>query len=156
MSLENILGKIKSQAFATLSAVLIAGSAYSCGEEEKQPPCTRYVAPYTLYGMYAMNYKETEDFNDLLSPDEGTYEMEIVPLGSDLKVRFNIFGKHDFARNAETGEVCDSWEEYEGTLKHHVCGTITDDGQVDLDASVEMDSYDFYGKIAVETWGTKK
>lgn len=136
MAIENLLKTIKKRALAAGLMSAICG----CGNTEANDPI--FIYPRSLYGIYEMNWKEIEDTDERNPEPEGKWDIEILTLGSDKRVKFTTLSRHTFDRDLKYGLICDSWPEIPmfsiEWYMHTVCGNITDDGKVDLLVSVDI------------------
>lgn len=150
----NLLSKLKRGAVATGLGAIMAVS-YGCGEDEKkEEKCVEYVVQDSLYGMYNMDWTKTEDTHNLMTSDSGSYEMELLTLGSDAKVRVLVFDVHDFDRNPETGWIEDTWvDEFWGDT-YSTRGNVNYD-EINIEASLEFDYLGEPAKVAVDVDGTR-
>lgn len=157
MALENLIGKIRRGALATGLGAIMAVSYGCIGDEKKEEKkCVEYVVPNSLYGWYNMEWTKTEDTHGALTSNEGTYEMELLTLGSDARVRVTVFDVHDFDRNAETGWIEDTWEDEVWGGQYELRGNVNYD-EMALEASAEFDWYDGErARVAIDLDGTRK
>ncbi len=148
--MANLTSRLKKSVL-TAGLVLATSSMYSCGITSARDPL--FIYPKSLYGIYEMHWNELEDTYERNPEPEGTYDMELLTLGSDERVQFRFLSRHTFDRDSKYGSVCDSWVEttwppFEQYL-HTVCGSIVEDqfdeggnvtelAKIDLIASVDI------------------
>lgn len=88
--------------------------------------------------MYDGTFKVTEDPQDMVYPEDeqGDISVGVLPLDSENKyVKVGLFEWHDYERSQD-GKIDDAWNDLFGDT-FHVYGKITDNGKMDLDASVD-------------------
>lgn len=131
--MANLSSKLKRGA---LAAGLV-GTMYACGNNPIEDPT--FIYPKSLFGTYEMNWEEMEDTAELNEEAEGSWDMEILTLGSDEFPRFTTLKRHTFKRDPKYGLICDSWIESMfppiELYMHTVCGNIIED-QFDEDGNL--------------------
>jgi len=151
MGLDNILGSVKKGIIGSVLGIALAVGSGCGGKDNKStgngdgtypPACP---SSQLVSGTYNVDYWVTEDNDDLIPPDgeSRNIDTKLYTLNTLVDVALPFYGTREHTRDLSSGYLgCDTWSETDDSGTQHdyeVCGTVSDDGQLEADASETWD-----------------